>query len=319
MMLKIAVIDDYTGRVSCIARWAKLDGVGSVEFFSDHLADERRLAERLAGFDVIVAERERTPFPRTLLERLPRLRLLVATGPVNWSIDYAAAAERGIHVCGTEARYDVTPEFTWALILGLARRVVWEDRALRGGAWQVGLGSGLTGMTLGIVGLGNIGTKVATIGKVFGMDVVAWSQNLTSDKAASAGVRKITKEELLVSADYVSIHVVLSDRTRGLIGPHELSLMKKSAYLINTSRGPIVDEAALIEALAGQHIAGAALDVFDVEPLPSAHPLRAFENVILTPHLGYVTAEQYELFYGQVIENILAFAHDELLRALKPS
>ena len=319
-MLKIAVIDDYTGRVSRVARWAELDGVGAASSSFRTTSPTNGAWQSAWAATTSSSRSGSAPASRARCwsdchdcdcwwRPGPSTGPSIMRPPLN-----AVSMCVALRLATTPA-----PEFTWALILGLARRVVWEDRALRLGAWQAGLGSGLTGKTLGIIGLGNIGTKIAAIAKAFGMEVVAWSQNLTSDAAALVGVRKTTKEELLASADFVTIHVVLSDRTRGLIGLREFSLMKASAYLINTSRGPIVDETALVDALARQRIAGAALDVFDVEPLPSGHPLREFENVILTPHLGYVTTEQYELFYGQAIENILAYTRGKLLRPLDPS
>ena len=315
--LRVAVRDDYTGAAARSADWRQLDGIASVDFFRDHVADPAALVARLRDYDVIVAERERTPFPRALLEALPRLRLLATTGPVNWSIDLAAAAERGVVVTCTEALFDATPELTWALILALTRRVVWEDRAVRAGRWQDDVGVSLTGKRLGLIGLGNVGAKVAAVARLFGMTVIAWSRNLTQERAAAAGAEAVTLDALLSTADIVSIHVVLSERTRGLIGARELGLMKPDAYLVNTARGPIVDEAALIDALQQRRIAGAGIDVFEVEPLPQDHPLRRLDNVIATPHVGYITAEQYRLFYGQVVEAILGFARGAPVRVLR--
>jgi phosphoglycerate dehydrogenase-like enzyme len=314
--VRVAVLDDYNGVAARSADWDRLKAVATVAFFNDHLTDQRQLAARLRDFEVVVIERERTPFRRDLMAALPALRLLIATGPVNWSIDFACAAERGITVCGTEAVQTYTPELTLGLLLTLARRIVAEDRAVRAGGWQAGVGCSLNGKTLGLVGLGRVGRMVATLAKPFGMNVVAWSQNLTDDAAASVSARRIGKDELLASADFVSLHVVLSERTRGIIGNAELSRMKRSAFLVNTSRGPLVDEAALIAALTERTIAGAALDVFDVEPLPPAHPFRVLDNVIVTPHVGYITDEQCRLFYGQVVENILAYFAGEPIRLL---
>ncbi|OLC33943.1 MAG: hydroxyacid dehydrogenase [Candidatus Rokubacteria bacterium 13_1_40CM_4_69_5] len=318
-MHRIAILDDYLDVARSCADWSVLEGRATTDVFADHLADEDAVARRLAPYDIVVAERERTPFRRSLIERLPRLRLLVATGPVNWSIDYAAASERGIVVCGTEALHDTTPELTWGLILALCRRVVAEDRGVRAGRWQTGLGIGLKDKALGVIGLGHAGAPVAAIGRAFAMEVLAWSQNLTAERAAAAGATLVTKEELLRRADVVTIHVVLGPRTRGLIGARELALMKPTAYLVNTSRGPIVEERALIEALEGGRLAGAGLDVFDVEPLPLDHPFRRIETVVATPHVGYITAEQYRLFYGQAVEGILAFLDGRPIRPLGPS
>jgi phosphoglycerate dehydrogenase-like enzyme len=314
--VRVAVLDDYNGAAEQSADWTRLSAVADVTFFKGHLTDTRQLADRLRGFETIVIERERTPFRRELLAALPALRLLIATGPVNWSIDFAYAAERGITVCGTEAVQTYTPELTLGLILALARRIVAEDRVVRAGGWQSGVGSTVKGKVLGLIGLGRVGRMVAELAGPVGMDVVAWSQNLTNEAAAAAGTRRVDKDELLATADYVSLHVVLSERTRGIIGAAELSRMKRSAFLVNTSRGPLVDEAALVVALSERRIAGAALDVFDVEPLPPAHPFRELENVIVTPHVGYITDDQCRLFYGQVIENIEAYVAGKPIRLL---
>lgn len=302
--LEIAVLDDYTQQVATLPVWNALRAKAEITFFSDHLDDETALARRLERFDVVVLERERTKIPGSLIRRLPRLTHIAATGPVNWTIDYAAARERGIAVSCTEGSYDETPELTWGLVLALSRRLVWEERAVREGRWQTGLGQTLRGKTLALMGLGNVGKRVAEIANLFGMKVIAWSENLTDERARAAGAERVTFDELIARADFLSVHVVLSDRTRGRIDAAAFARMKPTAYLINTSRGPIVDEAALVEALRAKRIAGAALDVFDVEPLPPDHPLRGLNNAIVTPHLGYVTIEQYQLFYGQVVENI---------------
>jgi phosphoglycerate dehydrogenase-like enzyme len=275
--------------------------------FHDSVADEDALAARLEPFDVVVAMRERTAFPRTRLERLPNLKLLVTTGARNASIDVAAAAERGITVCGTGAHPAGPVELTWALILGVARHLPQEDASVRAGGWQETVGTDLEGATLGVVGLGRLGSKVARIGRAFGMDVVAWSQNLTDERAAEVGVERVSKDVLLRRSDVLSIHLVLSDRTRALFGAAELAAMKPSALLVNTSRGPIVDEAALVEALRARTIAGAALDVYDAEPLPAGHPLLGLENAVLTPHLGYVTEADFREMYRQAVEDIRAF------------
>jgi phosphoglycerate dehydrogenase-like enzyme len=288
-----------------------------VHVFRDHLADQGALVDRLKEFEIVVAMRERTPFPRSLLERLPRLKLLITTGMRNASIDIKAAADRGITVCGTGGVGSPTAELTWGLILALLRRIPQEDRATRAGQWQVSLGVGLRDKVLGMIGLGNLGSQVATVGKAFQMQVLAWSQNLTAERAAQFGATLVTKDELLSRADIVTIHLVLSERTRRLLGARELALMKPTAYLINTSRGPIVEEQALVEALEKKTIAGAALDVYDEEPLPLDHPLRRLENTVITPHVGYVTAEGYRVFYGHAVEDIQAFLRGQPVRVIK--
>jgi phosphoglycerate dehydrogenase-like enzyme len=263
--------------------------------------------------------RERTPFKASLLERLPRLRLLVTTGARNAAIDVAAARARGVVVCGTEGLPYPTAELTWALILALARHVPAEDRATRAGKWQTSLGVGLRGKTLGVLGLGRLGGQVARIGAAFGMELVAWSQNLTVERAAEFGARLVARDALLEQADVVTVHLVLGERTRGLLGARELGLMKRSAFLVNTSRGPVVDEAALIRALSTNSIAGAGLDVFDEEPLPPGHPFLVLPNTVLTPHLGYVTAETYRIFYSQALEDIQAYARGQPIRTVSPA
>ena len=306
-MHRIAVLDDYQSAAATYADWSAVPEAVDVEEFSDHLSDEDALAARLQPFDVVVAMRERTPFPRSLLARLPNLRLLVTTGARNASIDVAAARELGVTVCGTGAHPSGPVELTWALVLAVARHLPPEDANVRAGGWQQTVGTDLAGATLGVVGLGRLGGKVARIGGAFGMDVVAWSQNLTAERAAEVGVRRVTKDELLSTSDVVTIHLQLSDRTRGLIGAPEFALMKHTAILVNTSRGPIVDEAALLDALRDDQIAGAGLDVFDTEPLPADHPLRSEPRAVLTPHLGYVTKATYEVFYRGAVEDVAAF------------
>jgi phosphoglycerate dehydrogenase-like enzyme len=263
--------------------------------------------------------RERTPFGRQLLERLPNLKLLITTGMRNASIDLDAAAKLGIVVCGAQGGPNTTAELAWGLILALLRQIPQEDRAIRHGHWQTTVGFALQGKVLGFLGLGRLGSRMATIGTAFGMSVISWSQNLTSERAAQFGATLVTKDELFANSDIVSIHLLLSDRTRGLVGAHELSLMKPTAYLINTSRGPIVDETALIQALQEHAIAGAGIDVFDQEPLPSEHPFKRLENIIMTPHLGYVTKETYQIFYTETIEDITAYLHGHPVRVLNPS
>jgi len=317
-MTRVAILDDYQGVALRMADWGRLPAGTDVVVFPDHLSDPGAVAARLAEFDVVMAMRERTPFPHALLERLPRLRLLVTSGMRNAAIDLAAAAERGILVCGTGGLPYPTAELAWALILSLVRRVPAEDRATRAGHWQQTVGLGLNGKTLGVLGLGTLGSRVARVGRAFEMDVIAWSQNLTAQRAAEVGATLVGRDELLGRADLVTIHLVLGDRTRGLIGARELALMKPSAYLVNTSRGPIVDEAALVRALRDGTIAGAGLDVFDEEPLPLDHPLRRLPNTVITPHLGYVTEETYRIFFGQALEDVEAFLRGAPVRVLEP-
>src|SRR5438128_7715551 len=313
-MARVAILDDYQGVARRMADWTSLPADTEVVVFADHLSDTNAVAKRLADFDAVVAMRERTPFSRALLERLPRLKLLVTTGMRNASIDVAAAVERKIVVCGTAGLPYPTAELSWGLILALFRHIPTEDRATREGRWQVSCGLGLNGKTLGVVGLGGLGSRVAKIGRAFEMEVIAWSQNLTAARAAEIGATLVTKEELLSRSDVVSIHLVLSDRTRKLFGARELSLMKPTAYLINTSRGPIVDEAALVAAVRQGTIAGAGLDVYDEEPLPLDHPLRNLPNTVITPHLGYVTEEGYRIFYGQALEDVKAWLAGQPVR-----
>jgi phosphoglycerate dehydrogenase-like enzyme len=317
-MTRIAILDDYQDAARRLADWARLPAGVELAVFRDHLAEAEAVAARLADFDVVVAMRERTPFPRALLERLPRLRLLVTTGMRNAAIDLKAAADRGVVVCGTAGLPYPTAELAWGLVLSLMRRIPREDRATREGRWQETVGLGLNGKTLGVLGLGTLGTRVARFGRAFEMEVLAWSQNLTAERAAEHGAVRVERDELLARSDVVSIHLVLSERTRGLIGARELGLMKRTAYLVNTSRGPIVDEAALVRALRDGTIAGAGLDVYDEEPLPHEHPLRGLPNTVITPHLGYVTEETYRVFYGQALEDILAFLRGEPVRVLRP-
>lgn len=314
MTLRCAVLDDYQGVALTSADWSG----HSVDVFRDHLDDEDALVARLAGYDVVVLMRERTPFPRSVVEKLPGLRLLVTTGMRNASVDVAAAAEHGVTVCGTGGVGTSTPELTWALITGLARHLVAENTGLRtNGPWQQTIGVDLAGATLGVLGLGRIGSRVAAVGLAFGMDVVAWSQNLTADAAAAAGVRlAASKADLVAAADFLTIHLVLSDRSRGLLGADDLAAMKPTAYLVNTSRAPIVDQDALVAALRENRIAGAGLDVFDVEPLPADHPYRTLPNVLATPHLGYVTRDGYAVFWREVVEDIAAFAAGTPVRVI---
>jgi phosphoglycerate dehydrogenase-like enzyme len=314
--LQVGVLDDYQDAARDFGPWAELANVADVTVFTDHVADPGALAERLAPFDVVVAMRERTRFPRLVLEGLPRLRLLVSTGMSTGHIDMAAAAEHGITVSGTGGRREPAAELTWALILALTRHVVEEDAGVRAGRWGQTVGTDLAGSTLGVVGLGNLGQQVATVGRAFGMHVIAWSQNLDGRRAAAAGVEAVSKETLLRTSDIVTVHVKLSERTTGLISAADLALLKPTAFLVNTSRGPVVDEAALADALRGERIAGAGLDVFGTEPLPPDHPLRTAPRTVLTPHIGYVTAGTYQAFYGGAVLAIVAFLDGQPIRVL---
>ena len=321
MRRRCAVLDDYQGVALTAADWSPVRDAVDVDVLREHIDDEDALVAALQPHEIVVIMRERTPFPRRVLERLPNLRLLVTTGGRNASVDVAAAAERGVTVCGTGALVTPTVELTWALILGLARSVTVENTALRSGEgpWQRTVGTDLAGATLGVLGLGRIGGLVAQIGRAFGMDVLAWSQNLTAGAAQERGARlAASKEELLATADVVTIHLVLSERTRGLLGAAELAAMRPDAYVVNTSRGPIVDEDALVKALQEGRIAGAGLDVHDVEPLPADHPFRTLPNVLATPHLGYVTKRNYAVFYREVVEDIAAYLAGEPVRTLTP-
>jgi len=315
---RVAVLDDYQQVALRMADWSTLPGAPEVTSYSEHVEDVEQLARRLAPFDIIVAMRERTPFPRRLLERLPKLRLLVATGRRHTVIDLQAADEMGIVVCGTGGLGSNTSELTWALILSLLRRVPAEAMGMRSGGWQHTIGVDLAGKTLGILGLGSIGRRVARVAHAFDMRVLAWSQNLTPAAAAESGATWCERDALLSESDVVTIHLVLSERTRGLIGARELACMKPGAYLINTSRGPIVDEAALIDALRGGRIAGAALDVYATEPLPPDHPLRTLPTALLTPHLGYVTENTYRNFYRDAVEDIAAYLAGSPIRVVSP-
>jgi len=307
MPTRVAILDDYQSVALSMADWSSLGAGVSLHPFRKRIGGEDDLAKRLRNFDVIVAMRERTPFPATLIERLPALKLLVTTGRRNAAIDVTAAAARGVIVSGTSMLAMPPVELTWGLILAPARQIPRESAAMRTGAWQSTIGVGLYGKTLGVIGLGRLGTDVARIGKAFGMQVVAWSQNLTREKTDALGIELVDKDSLFQRSDIVTVHLVLSDRTRGVVSSRELALMKPTAFLVNTARGPIVDEQALIHALRHSVISGAGLDVFDEEPLPAAHPLRRLEHALLTPHLGYVTTENYRLAYGEAVEDIRAF------------
>jgi phosphoglycerate dehydrogenase-like enzyme len=305
--MKIAILDDYQNVALHLADWSDARRHAEITVFNDHVADPSAVVARLRPFDVICVMRERTPLTREILQELPNLKLIASTGPRNASIDTQTAADLGIAVTATG--YDSTPtiEFTWALILANMRGIDREAASLRTGGWQTGLGSNLRGKSLGVVGLGNIGKEVARIGVAFDMKVIAWSQNLTEEKAGAAGAALVDKQTLFREADVVTVHLVLSRRTRDLIGAPEFALMKPTARFVNTSRGPIVNEAALIEALRARRIAGAAVDVFDVEPLSPDHPFRKLDNVLATPHLGYVTEELYRTFYSDAAAHITAW------------
>jgi phosphoglycerate dehydrogenase-like enzyme len=311
------MLDDYQAVAATSADWSPAD-VEMVSF-TEHIADMATLAERLAGAEIVVAMRERTRFSAALFDRLDELRLLVTTGMRNAAIDLDAAEARGVTVCGTSGIVTPTSELTWALIHALARHVVADDATMRAGGWQTRVGTGLAGQRLGLIGLGNIGALVARVGLAFDMDVVAWSQHLTADRAGEVGARLVTKDELLAESDIVSIHLVLGERTRGLIGAAELAAMKPTALLVNTSRGPIVDHDALVAALRDGTIAGAGLDVFDIEPLPVDDPLRALPDTVLTPHTGYVTSQCYEVFYRHIVEDIAAWRAGEPIRVIAPA
>ncbi|GAA5055307.1 phosphoglycerate dehydrogenase-like enzyme [Thermocatellispora tengchongensis] len=312
-MVRCAVLDDYQGVALAMADWSPVEATS----FREPFAGPAELTRALAEFEIVVIMRERTPFPRGVFERLPKLRLLVTTGMRNASVDLAAARDHGVTVCGTGGAGTPPAELTWALILGLARHIVTESENVRAGGWQSTIGTGLHGRTLGLVGLGKIGSQVARVGLAFGMDVTAWSHNLTRERAEAQGVRRCgSLGELLAGADFVSIHLVLGERTRGLIGAAELALMRPTAYLVNTSRAAIVDQDALIDALARGRIAGAGLDVFDAEPLPPGHPFRSLPNVLATPHLGYVTENNYAVFYREAVEDIAAYLAGSPVRVL---
>lgn len=315
--MRIAILDDYQDVARRFADWNTLPQDCRVTVFRDTVTDHETLVERLAPFDIVCLMRERTPFPASLVAELPALQLLVTTGRRNEAIDVAAATRQGVTVCGTPSPANATPELAMALIMAQARRLIPENLSMRAGGWQTGVGRDLHGATLGIIGLGRLGSQVAGYARAFGMRVVAWSQNLTDQRCAEVdGVTRVSKEALLANADFVTIHLRLSERTEGLIGADELALMKPDAYLVNTSRGPIVDWQALLAALQRGRPAGAALDVYDHEPLPAAHPLRADGRLLLTPHIGYVTRETYEVFYGETLAAIKAFLAGEPIRVL---
>ncbi|CAM5371035.1 D-2-hydroxyacid dehydrogenase family protein [Streptomyces griseorubiginosus] len=318
MRLRCAVLDDFQQVATTLADWSPVADRVEVVSYDSHFADEDALAAALADADIVVTLRERVPFPASLIARLPRLKLLVASGMRNSVIDYDAAEARGVTVCGTASSSTPPVELTWALLLGLARGIVQESNALRAqGPWQSTVGADLHGRRLALLGLGKIGSRVARIGLAFGMRVSAWSQNLTQERADEVGVELAPSlQDLLATGDFVSVHLALGDRTRGLLGPAELALLKPTAHLINTSRAAIVDQDALLAALHEGRIAGAAVDVFDTEPLPADHPLRTAPRLLATPHLGYVTQANYATYYGQAVENIEAYLAGSPVRRL---
>ena len=317
MRYRCAVLDDYQNVALSYADWSKVTGDVEVKVFNEPFKSTEEVHRSLQGFHIIAMMRERTPFLRPTIEALPDLKLLITTGAGNKSIDLAAAAERGITVCGTGTFGNPTTGIAFGLILELTRRIGFENARMKAGApWQVTVGHDIEGMTLGIIGLGKLGRRMANVAKAFGMKVIAWSPNLTPEKCKEAGVDYASKEDLLRNADIVTIHVQLGDRSRGLLAEKDLALMKPTAYLINTSRGPIVDEKALIAALTAGRIGGAGLDVFDVEPLPVDHPFRKLDNVVLTPHLGYVSIENYKVYYPDIVANIRAFVDGKPIKVI---
>jgi D-3-phosphoglycerate dehydrogenase len=316
-MIRAAILDDYQNVAMSFADWSPIAKDVEVKVFTEPFKSRNEAIKALQGFAVIVGMRERTPFPRAMIEALPDLKLLITTGARNNSFDLKAAAERGVTVCGTGGFGSPTTGVVFGLLLELTRRIGFENARLKAGQpWQVTIGPDLEGMTLGVLGLGKLGQRSAAVAKAFGMNVIAWSQNLTPEKAAAAGATYVSKEELFAKADVITIHVVLSDRSRGLVGAADLGRMKKTAYLINTSRGPIIDEAALIAALKGKRIAGAGLDVFDVEPLPLDHPYRTMDNVVITPHLGYVSTQNYAKYFPDIVTDIRAFLDGKPVRVV---
>jgi phosphoglycerate dehydrogenase-like enzyme len=315
-MPTVTILDDYQDVARSCADWSAVLERYTVEVITEPIGDVDVLVEQLAGSEVVVAMRERTPFPDSVLRRLPGLRLLVTTGMKNAAIDLEAARARGVTVCGTGGTGNAVPELTFGLIIALSRNFVQEDAAVRAGGWQHTIGPGLAGTTLGIIGLGRLGVPVAELGHAFGMTVTAWSPNLTQQRAEPHGVRAVGKEQLFAEADVITIHMPLSPASRGIVGADDLARMKPTAYLINTSRGPLVDEDALVAALRARRIAGAGLDVYDTEPLPVDHPLRSLPNTLLLPHIGYVTTDNYRAWYGEVVDDIVAWTDGAPIRVL---
>lgn len=316
-MVRAAILDDYQNVAMKFADWSGISKDVEIKVFNAPLDGPDAVIKALQGFAIVVGMRERTPFPCKVIEALPDLKLLVTTGARNNSFDIKACAERGVTVCGTGAAGSPTTGIAFGLMLELTRRIGFENARLKAGeSWQVTIGRDLEGLTLGILGLGKLGQRSATVGKAFGMRTIAWSQNLTEEKAKAAGADLVSKEDLFRNADFITIHLVLSDRSRGLVGAKELGLMKKTSYLINTSRGPIVDEKALIAALQNNAIAGAGLDVFDMEPLPLNHPFRKMDNVVITPHLGYVSEQNYRKYFPDIVEDIRAWLDGKPVRVI---
>jgi D-3-phosphoglycerate dehydrogenase len=315
--LRCAILDDYQNVALTAADWSKVKDDLEIKAFHEHLGSADNVAKALQGFQIVCAMRERTAFPRAVIEKLPDLKLLITTGMRNASFDMAACADKGVTVCGTGSYGSPTSGIAIGLMLELTRHIGTENARLKAGeTWQKTIGPELEGATLGILGLGKLGTRTAMIGKAFGMKVIAWSQNLTPEKCKEAGVDHVTKEDLFRQSDFISIHVVLSQRSRGLVGASELGLMKPTAYIINTSRGPIIDEAAMLTVLREKKIAGAGLDVFDIEPLPKDHPLRKMDNAVLTPHLGYVALRNYQNYFAGVVEDIRGFIDGKPVRVM---
>ncbi len=302
--IKVAILDDYQNAALLMADWSGLAEKAEITIFLDHLSDQDELAQRLLGFDAICVMRERTPFDKNLINRLPNLKLIVSTGFANSALDVNAAAQAGVAVKNTGYHVTGAPELAWALLMAIARKIPQENSSLRSGDWQTSVGTDLNGKIIGIVGLGNIGKQITRYAHVFGMKVIAWSPNLTAATAQEYGAEAVSRETLFSQSDFVTVHLVLSERSRGIIDRSDLRLMKPSAYLINTSRGPLINESALIEILTEQRIAGAALDVFDEEPLPLDHPFRRLTNVLATPHIGYVTEDTYKLFFADTVKAV---------------
>jgi phosphoglycerate dehydrogenase-like enzyme len=313
--ISVAILDDFQNVTRTLADWGRLPPHVSVTVFNDHVEGEP-LVRRLKPFDVLVVTRERTKLPRSLVAQLPNLKLVVTAGMRNLGIDLAACREHGVLVCGTGSGSSPTAELAWGLILALARHIPEEDRSLRAGTWQKTIGIGLKGKTLAVLGLGRLGTQVARVGLAFDMKVIAWSQNLTAERAAEAGCTRVEKADLFRMADVLTIHLLLSDRTRGIVGRDELALMKPTAFLVNTARAAIVDEESLIHALMNKKIAGAGLDVFEREPLPADAPILRASNTVLTPHLGYVTRETYDVYFPQALEDIEAWLAGKPIRVI---
>jgi phosphoglycerate dehydrogenase-like enzyme len=313
---RIVLLDDYQGIALDYGGWDRVPDEWEKVALCQHVADPDELVEALAGAEIVVAMRERTQFPAATLDRLPDLKLLITTGMGNVAIDIAAAQRNGVVVCGTGGHGPATAELSWALIFGLARKIPAEDANMRRGGWQTTIGTDLAGATLGLFGLGNLGKRMVPVAQALGMDVIAWSTNLDPEVARAAGAEPVSKDELFERSDFVSVHYKLSERSRGLIGAGELALMKPSAYLVNTSRGPIVDTDALVEALEAGTIAGAGIDVYDTEPPAADHPLRSAPHTIITPHLGYVTEDTYTVFFGDAVEDVLAWLAGEHVRVL---